>query len=243
MLKNKKLKVKMMKFRQKFLSRTVDAYYFTKILKIEGFDIGSGTIFYSPETQAIDRERPWMLKIGNYCKITRGCTILTHDYSRSVLRRKYGEFVGEASITTIGDNVFIGVNSIILMGAKIGSNVIIGAGSVVSGIIPNDVVAAGNPAKVICSIDEFFKKRKNIELESAACYFNSYYHCYGKYPSPNSRNPFFSLYTDRKTFDYKNDPRMLCNGDNYDDIVNDFKITKPLFKSYDDFINTINKYE
>lgn len=232
-----------MKFRQKFLSRSVNPYYYTEILRLEGFDIGHGTIFYSPDTQVIDRERPWMLKIGSYCKITRGCTILTHDYSRSVLRRKYGEFVGEASITEIGNNVFIGVNSIVLMGAKIGSNVIVGAGSVVSGIIPNDVVVAGNPAKVICSLDHFFKKRKERELKSAACYFNSYYQRYGEFPESNAKTPFFSLYTDRSTFDYENDSRMLCNGDNPDDVKNDFRNTEPIFKSYNEFIEAMRTYE
>ena len=121
------------KFIQKYLERFAPRYLFNKILALEGFEIGEGTIFYSPKTIVIDRQRPWMLKIGKYCKITRGVTILTHDYSRSVLRRVYGEIIGEARMTTIGDNVFIGVNSTILMGAQIGNNVIIGAGSVVGG--------------------------------------------------------------------------------------------------------------
>ncbi len=49
----------------------------------------------------------------------------------------------------IGNNVFIGVNSIILKGTEIGDNSVIGAGSVVAGIIPPNVIAAGNPCKVI----------------------------------------------------------------------------------------------
>jgi acetyltransferase-like isoleucine patch superfamily enzyme len=49
----------------------------------------------------------------------------------------------------IGTNVFIGCNSIILKGTKIGNNSIVGAGSVVSGIFPENVIIAGNPAKVI----------------------------------------------------------------------------------------------
>lgn len=50
---------------------------------------------------------------------------------------------------TIGKNVFIGCNSIILKGTTIGDNCVIGAGSVVSGIFENDCIIAGNPAKVI----------------------------------------------------------------------------------------------
>ena len=81
------------KFIQKYFSRFAPRYLFNRILTIEGFEIGEGTIFYSPQTIHIDRQRPWMLKIGKYCKITLGCTILTHDYSRSVLRRAYGEII------------------------------------------------------------------------------------------------------------------------------------------------------
>jgi UDP-3-O-[3-hydroxymyristoyl] glucosamine N-acyltransferase len=50
---------------------------------------------------------------------------------------------------TVGDNVWIGMNSVILPGVTIGDNVIIGAGSVVSNDIPANTVAAGNPCKVI----------------------------------------------------------------------------------------------
>ncbi|WP_226995337.1 DapH/DapD/GlmU-related protein [Candidatus Symbiothrix dinenymphae] len=52
----------------------------------------------------------------------------------------------------IGNNVFIGVNTIILKGTTIGDNSVIGAGSVVSGNIPANVIAAGNPCKVIKSL-------------------------------------------------------------------------------------------
>jgi len=55
---------------------------------------------------------------------------------------------------TIGDNVWIGGSSVVCPGAVIGSNVVIGAGSVVVGEIPDNVVAAGNPARVIRPVTE-----------------------------------------------------------------------------------------
>nr|WP_279310980.1 acyltransferase [Ruminococcus sp. D55t1_190419_H1] len=73
--------------------------------------------------------------------------------------------------TIIGKNVFIGMNSIILMGSNIGDNVIIGAGSVVSGRIPSNTVCAGNPAKIICSLDQFLVKGRTRFEESARCYY------------------------------------------------------------------------
>ena len=58
----------------------------------------------------------------------------------------------------IGDNVFIGSNSTILYDVTIGDNVIIGAGSLVNKDIPNGSVAAGVPARVIGSFDEYRTK-------------------------------------------------------------------------------------
>ena len=60
---------------------------------------------------------------------------------------------GEAPIT-IGDDCFIGMNSIILKGANLGNNVIVGAGSVVHGTWPDNCVIAGNPAKLVKRLDE-----------------------------------------------------------------------------------------
>lgn len=66
---------------------------------------------------------------------------------------------------TIGDNVWIGGNCVIVPGVKIGNNVVIGAGSVVTKDIPDNVCAAGNPCRVIRKITDedkpyYFKNRK-----------------------------------------------------------------------------------
>src|SRR5699024_8853169 len=140
---------------------------FTRYLALHGVKVGKGTHFFDPTTTTVDIQRPWMLHIGEYCKVTQNVTILCHDYSRSVLRRKYGEIIGEAKETYIGDNVFIGVNSVICMGAHIGNNVIIGASSVVTGNIPDDSVVAGVPARRISSLDQYYKKRKKCYIEEA----------------------------------------------------------------------------
>ena len=60
----------------------------------------------------------------------------------------------------IGDNVFIGQGSIILPNTKIGNNVIIGAGSVVAKDVPDNVVIAGNPWRVLCSFDEYIERNR-----------------------------------------------------------------------------------
>lgn len=225
-----------MKFKLRYLERLTSPLLFTQVLQKEGFDIGEHTIFYAPNSQILDRERPWMLKIGDYCKITRGVTILTHDYSRSVIRMYEGGVVGEAGETIIGNNVFIGINSIILMGAQIGDNVIIGAGSVVSGKIPSNAVVAGNPAKVIRTLDEHVEKRKLRTLKEGVLYFNKFVDKYKRQPSVKEMGPFYPLFLER-SYDalISNGINITPNGDNKDDIVKHFLNSKPYFSSYEEF--------
>ena len=69
---------------------------------------------------------------------------------------------------TIGDNVWIGGNVVILPGVKIGDNVVIGAGSVVTKDIPENVIAMGNPCKIVREITEedrsYYYKRNKFDV-------------------------------------------------------------------------------
>lgn len=231
------LRILLLKIRLKFFPRFSGKYDFNQILRHAGVSVGEHTIFYDPNSMTIDRERPWMLKIGDYCKITRGTTILCHDYSRSVLRRVCGEIIGEAGETVIGDNVFIGVNSVILMGAQIGNNVIIGAGSVVSGKIPDNCVAAGNPCKVIRTLDEHLKKRRNRTKEEAKIYYSSFVKKYNRKPSIKEMGPFFPLFLERsEKAIIESGVNVDLNGDDKKDIVDKFLQSEAEYSSYNEFI-------
>lgn len=208
---------------------------FVKSLNERGAKVGTHTHFFAPAQVTIDMQRPWLLEIGDYCKITQGVVILAHDYSRSVLRRVYGEVIGEAGKTKIGDNVFIGINSIILMGSHIGNNVIIGAGSVVNGNIPDNVVAAGNPAKVIYSLGEYYAKRKAKYVDEAKLCAREYYLAYGKAPSVTEMNAFFPLYLERKEESLKSVNTHL-SGDDENDIIENFMRSELLYPSFEDFL-------
>lgn len=90
----------------------------------------------------VDHRQP--IKLGNDVTICDWVKILTHDYS-PVFKGKEERLGG----LEIGNNVFIGIQSIILPGIKIGDNVIVGAGSVVTKDLPSNATYAGNPAKEI----------------------------------------------------------------------------------------------
>jgi len=101
---------------------------------------------------------PYLVEIGNNCHITYNVSFITHDGATWVIKRKY-DFKGtNYGKIIIRDNVFIGNHSIILPNVEIGPNCIIGAGSVVTKNIPPDSVFAGNPAKFICTIEEYYQK-------------------------------------------------------------------------------------
>ena len=101
----------------------------------------------------IDENHCWHIEIGDRVTLAPNVHILAHDAS---IKRLTG--YARIGRVIVGSDVFIGAGSIILPGTEIGKGSIIGAGSVVTGDIPSGVVAAGNPARVICSIDEYMKK-------------------------------------------------------------------------------------
>lgn len=94
--------------------------------------------------------------LRNNVRIGGGVTILDTDcHSLNYLDRRIGcpdKENAKSEPVMIEEDVLIGANSIILKGSHIGARSIIGAGSVVSGFIPSDCVAAGNPCKIIRKI-------------------------------------------------------------------------------------------
>lgn len=206
-------------------------------LKKNGVTIGKGTVFFDPKNTFVDIQRSWMLTIGNYCKITRGCVILQHDYSRSVFRRVYGDIVDGCKKTVIGDNVFLGMNTIVLMGSEIGNNVIIGAGSVVSGRIPDNCVAVGNPARVIRTLDEHYAKRKKAYVGEAKETAKEFYRKYGRKPTIEDMGAFFPIYLERNIESIRdNNLNVSLSGDDTDEVVEAFLFSEKLYASYDDFL-------
>lgn len=224
-------------FNKKFFRDRISSKLLIDLLIEKGVEVGKGTIFHDPATTVVDLQRPWMLHIGAYCKITGNVTILTHDYSRSVLRRRYDDIVGEAGLTFIGDNCFIGMNSIILMGTHIGNNCIVGAGSVVSGSYPDDVVIAGNPAHIIMPLEDFYKKRKGRVVEAAKLYCYEFYKKYGRVPKINEMGPFFPVYLEKNENAIRDNNIWIgWSGDEEEEILSSFLRSESVYATYDSFI-------
>lgn len=106
---------------------------------------------------------PYLIKIGNNVTIADGVRFITHDGAVGIFRDKEPNIESVAPIK-IGNNVFIGINSIILPGTIIADNIIIGAGSIVKGELVKPGVYVGNPARLKISIDEYRLRLKNIEM-------------------------------------------------------------------------------
>ena len=121
--------------------------YKVLILRLLGAKIGKRCYIYT-SLRNFDNIYTDMIEIGNNVTITKGVILLCHDMGKDYIHKKKhnNEIVGRIKI---GDNCFIGMNSIILPNVKIGDKVIVGAGSVVTKNIQDNVVVAGNPAKII----------------------------------------------------------------------------------------------
>jgi acetyltransferase-like isoleucine patch superfamily enzyme len=143
------------------LSITSNPYKVAEIWRKQGVEIGTGTCVYHDVVFSDGGER---ISIGRSCVLT-GCVILTHDASTNkLLGLEYGEPSLEQPVV-IEDDCFIGYHSIILMGVRIGKGSIVGAGAVVTRDVPPGTVVAGNPAQIVCTVDELIQKRvQHIKL-------------------------------------------------------------------------------
>ncbi len=113
--------------------------------------------------------------LGDNCMLAPNVSIYTAGHTLHPEARKYGYEYGVP--VTIGDDVWIGGNTVICPGVHIGSNVVIGAGSVVTKDIPDWSLAAGNPCKVIRKITRedkrFYFRHREIDSDIAAILDNS----------------------------------------------------------------------
>jgi acetyltransferase-like isoleucine patch superfamily enzyme len=118
-----------------------------------GVRVGNGCRIYSTNFST----EPYLITIGDHVTITDNVQFITHDGAVWVFRENKPDLDLFGKIK-IGNNVFIGLNTILLPGTEIGDNVIIAAGSVLKGTYPGNSLIAGVPGKRICSIEDYYQK-------------------------------------------------------------------------------------
>lgn len=152
-------------FVKELVFRIRGAYTVEKLVRM-GLTVGKN---FNPQLGFdLDASHCWLITIGDDVTFGPEVRVLAHDASM------HGA-LGYTKIApvTIGSNVFIGAGSVVLPGTSIGENAIIGAGSVVTKDIPAGMVYAGNPAREICTTQEFLEKH-SAQMQNSPCYDESY---------------------------------------------------------------------
>lgn len=130
-----------------------------------GVKVGDDCQFIDDPKDIFNSE-PWLIKVGNHVRITYGVRILTHEgaiWNARVIDNRYKNSSTYEPVV-IGNNVTIGMYSIIMPGVKVGNNVVIGAHSVVTRDVGDNQIVAGCPAKKISDMNTFLKKMEKREL-------------------------------------------------------------------------------
>jgi len=210
---------------------------YVKFLQKKGVKLGKNVTFHNPRTAIIDVTQPSLIEIGNNVEITNNVTILCHDLAWSVFKQLHGEIIGSNKKVIIGNNVFIGVNTIILRGVTIGNNCVIGAGSVVTKDVPDNTIVAGNHAKVIMTIEQFYEKRKQTYVGDAKELAIEYYKKNNTVPPKEIFRDYFPIFTNEQTDieNIKSYNRILNLGGNKEETIESIKKQK-IYENYDEFI-------
>ena len=149
-----------------FLRKIKKQRYLKGLLR-KGLKLGNNVEII--DTFFFDPSHCYLISISDNCTICPGVRLIAHDASTK-------KFLGYTKLgkIIIKENCFIGDSTIILPGVTIGPNSIVGAGSLVTRDIPPNTVAAGNPAKVICSLDDYIKRMRNL-AEGKKIFDESYF--------------------------------------------------------------------
>ena len=152
------------------LKQKFQTFYFLKIKKLSlsdyyilrmreaGITVGENCKIYT----YVQSAEPTLIKIGNNVTISTNISFCSHDNAIIKVLDNATDVVGSI---TVGDNCFIGMNSILMYGIELGDTCVVGAGSVVTHSFPPHSVIAGNPARRICSTEDYAEKNKDYAID------------------------------------------------------------------------------
>lgn len=151
------------KYRIVQIFRKLFLFVYFKINPIEcsrfmGVTIGENCRIYGNSPNMWGTE-PFLISIGNNVFITDGCKFVNHDGGTLLLRSKTPSLELTAPIK-IGNNVYLGIETIVMPGVTICDNVLVGARSIVTRDIENNSVVVGIPAKKIKTLDQYHDEIK-----------------------------------------------------------------------------------
>ncbi len=134
----------------------------TEFARHRGVRMGKNVHFYGVPKLGTE---PWLITLGDDVFITRDVEFITHDGGTLLFRKEIPDLEITKPIT-VGNNVYIGLRTMIMPGVRIGNNVVIAAGSIVTKDIPDNCVAGGVPARIIKPIDQYLEKisRESLHL-------------------------------------------------------------------------------
>ena len=147
----KKLKNKLRRFYLRKVKHMDESAITVLNLRKRGVTIGEGCRIFT----AISSTEPWLIQIGSRVTVSSDVSFCTHD--NAIIKAISGktDVIGRIDV---GDDCFIGMKSILMYGVTLGDHCIVGAGSVVTKSFPPHTVVAGNPAKALCTIEQYAEK-------------------------------------------------------------------------------------
>lgn len=157
------MKIKL--FLKNLIYRMRGTYTVEQLVKM-GLTVGKN---FNPQLgTTLDPSHCWLITIGDDVTMAPNVQVLAHD--ASTFKGLGYTRIGKVEI---GNRVFVGAGTIILPNVVIGNDVVIGAGSIVTHSIESGMVCAGNPARVICTREEFINKHK-AKMKQLPVYDESY---------------------------------------------------------------------
>lgn len=203
-------------------------------IRSKGVKIGDNCLLRDPRSFGIDLQRAHLITIGSNVQFNHNNRLIAHDNLAQIFRLKFNDYLPSNGHIIIGNNVIFAQNVTVLKGVTIGDNCFIGFGATVTHDIPANSVAVGTPARVICSIDDYFERRKNESLQESFEFARGIVDRYHRRPVPEDFTESFVWFVSGKDMDkYPKIPFKHQLGPAYDNYKENH-VAK--FSSFDEFL-------